>query len=58
MAKQESVCDSERKQERENLTEQGAYEFGKNSFIVERVFKDESGETLGAVLLRLITHEK
>ena len=40
--------------------EQMTYRFGNRSFIVESVFKEESPDTLGSVLLRLIKaeHEK
>ncbi len=32
------------------------YEFEKNKFIVEPVFKEKSNDTLGTVLLRLINN--
>ncbi len=32
------------------------YEFDKNKFIVEPVFKEKSNDTLGTVLLRLINN--
>ena len=41
-----------------SLTDKITYEFDKNSFIVEPVFKTENSETLGAVLLRLMTQKE
>ena len=41
-----------------SLTDKTTYEFDKNSFIVEPVFKTENSETLGAVLLRLMTQKE
>ena len=41
-----------------SLTEETTYDFDKNSFIVEPVFKTENSETLGAVLLRLMTQKE
>lgn len=38
-----------------SLTDTTTYDFDKNSFVVEPVFKDEKSETLGTVLLRLMT---
>ena len=40
--------------------EQMTYCFGNRSFVVESVFKEESPDTLGSVLLRLMKaeHEK
>ena len=40
--------------------EQMTYRFGNRAFIVEPVFKEESPDTLGSVLLRLMKaeHEK
>lgn len=40
--------------------EQMTYRFGNRAFIVEPVFKEESLDTLGSVLLRLmkVEHEK
>lgn len=40
--------------------EQMTYRFGNRAFIVESVFKEESTDTLGSVLLRLMKaeHEK
>lgn len=34
------------------------YDFDKNSFIVEPVFKEQATETLGTVLIRLINSDK
>lgn len=39
-----------------SLTETNTYDFDKNSFVVEPVFKKENAETLGSILLRLMTH--
>lgn len=41
-----------------SLTEKTTYEFDKNSFIVEPVFKTEKSQTLGTVLLRLMTQKE
>ena len=41
-----------------SLTDKTTYEFDKNSFIVEPVFKMDNSETLGAVLLRLMTQKE
>ena len=41
-----------------SLTECKNYDFDKNSFVVEPIFKTEKAETLGSVLLRLMTHTK
>ena len=40
--------------------EQMTYRFGNRAFVVESVFKEESPDTLGSVLLRLMKaeHEK
>ena len=40
--------------------EQMTYRFGNRAFVVEPVFKEESTDTLGSVLLRLMKaeHEK
>ena len=40
------------------LTDDTTYQFDKNSFIVEPVFKTDNSETLGAVLLRLMTQKE
>ena len=42
------------------LKEKTTYHFGNRSFVVESVFKEESPDTLGSVLLRLMKaeHEK
>ena len=37
--------------------EQMTYRFGNRSFIVESVFKEESPDTLGSILLRLMKAE-
>mgnify|MGYP004601409883 CR=1 FL=1 len=41
-----------------SLAEKTTYDFDKNSFIVEPVFKTDKSETLGAVLLRLMTQKE
>lgn len=40
--------------------EQMTYRFGNRAFVIESVFKEESPDTLGSVLLRLMKaeHEK
>ncbi len=40
----------------DNLSKPTEYEFEKNKFIVEPVFKEKSNDTLGTVLLRLINN--
>ena len=42
------------------MKEKTTYHFGNRSFVVESVFKEESPDTLGSVLLRLMKaeHEK
>ena len=37
--------------------EQMTYRFGNRAFVVESVFKEESPDTLGSVLLRLMKSE-
>ena len=39
------------------LKEKTTYRFGNRSFVVESVFKEESPDTLGSVLLRLMKAE-
>ena len=39
------------------LNEKTTYRFGNRSFVVESVFKEESPDTLGSVLLRLMKAE-
>ncbi len=39
------------------LKEETTYRFGNRSFVVESVFKEESPDTLGSVLLRLMKAE-
>ena len=41
-----------------SLAEKTTYDFDKNSFIVEPVFKTDKSETLGTVLLRLMTQKE
>ena len=41
-----------------SLEDKTTYEFDKNSFIVEPVFKTEKSQTLGTVLLRLMTQKE
>ena len=45
---------------RQSWDEKTTYRFGNRSFVVESVFKEESPDTLGSVLLRLMKaeHEK
>lgn len=40
-----------------DLNEKTTYRFGNRSFIVEPVFKEETQNTLGSVLLRLMKSE-
>ncbi len=44
------------KKDNECLSKPNQYEFEKNVFIVEPVFKEKSNDTLGTVLLRLINN--
>ena len=39
-----------------SLSTTNTYDFAKNTFVVEPVFKKENAETLGSILLRLMTH--
>ena len=57
MMKQD-VSTANHKTDSKNLETSTRYEFDKNSFIVEPVFKTENSETLGAVLLRLMTQKE
>ena len=43
-----------------DLNEKTTYRFGNRLFVVESIFKEESPDTLGSVLLRLMKteHEK
>ena len=52
------VSTANHKTDNKNLETFTRYEFDKNSFIVEPVFKTEKSETLGAVLLRLMTQKE
>ena len=51
---------SSKKTPENSLKEKTTYRFGNRSFVVESVFKEESPDTLGSVLLRLMKaeHEK
>lgn len=51
---------SGKKPQENPLKEQMTYRFGNRSFVVESVFKEESPDTVGSVLLRLMKaeHEK
>ena len=59
MQDRNSVSNGKKPQENP-LKEQTTYRFGNRSFVVESVFKEESPDTLGSVLLRLMKaeHEK
>ena len=59
MAENNNLKQSEKSQRANgSLTDTTTYDFDKNSFIVEPVFKTEKSETLGAVLLRLMTQKE
>ena len=59
MAENNNLKQSEKSQwANSSLTDTTTYDFDKNSFIVEPVFKTEKSETLGAVLLRLMTQKE
>lgn len=45
------------KKAKHDLKEKTTYRFGNRSFIVEPVFKEETQNTLGCVLLRLMKSE-
>ena len=42
---------------KQSLDEKTTYRFGNRSFVVESVFKEDSPDTLGSVLLRLMKAE-
>ena len=48
---------SDKKPQKNLLKEKTTYRFGNRSFVVESVFKEESPDTLGSVLLRLMKAE-
>lgn len=50
----------EEKSTRNNIefTKSTTYDFDKNAFVVEPVFKEQAAETLGTVLIRLIKSDK
>ena len=59
MAENNNLKQNEKSQRaNSSLTDTTTYDFDKNSFIVEPVFKEEKSETLGAVLLRLMTQKE
>jgi hypothetical protein len=49
---------SEKQYDNEILLVEKAYDLDNYSFVVESAFKQENAETLGEVLLRLMTHWK
>ena len=51
------LTDPSDKQKKHPLDEKTTYRIGDRSFVVEPVFKKESPETLGSVLLRLMKSE-
>ena len=59
MQDHDSVSSGKKPQENP-LNEKTTYRFGNRSFVVESVFKEESPDTVGSVLLRLMKaeHEK
>jgi len=46
------------KNENTELEKSKQYDFDKNTFVVKPVFKENSTDTLGTVLLRLMTDRK
>ena len=56
MQDHDSVSSGKKPQENP-LNEKNTYRFGNRSFVVESVFKEESPDTLGSVLLRLMKAE-
>lgn len=40
------------------LTETRTYDFEKNTFVVEPVFEKENAETLGSILIRLMSKKE
>ena len=54
---QEKKTTAEKTQNPEMLTLDSTYRRGNRAFIVEPVFKEESSQTLGEVLLRLMKSE-
>ena len=51
--KQEKACEKTNTELKEKTT----YRIGSRSFVVEPVFKDDSKNTLGEILLRLMKNE-
>ena len=56
MQDRNSVSSGKKPQE-SPLKEKTTYRFGNRSFVVESLFKEESPDTLGSVLLRLMKAE-
>ncbi|MFQ7291073.1 MAG: hypothetical protein ACLRQ0_02335 [Monoglobales bacterium] len=46
------------KQDDTEFTKTTTYDFDKNSFVVEPVFKEQAKDTLGTVLVRLMQSEQ
>ena len=46
------------KKDNTELKQSKQYDFAKNTFVVKPVFKENSTDTLGTVLLRLMTNGK
>ena len=46
------------KKDKTELEQSKQYDFDKNTFVVKPVFKENSTDTLGTVLLRLMTADK
>lgn len=54
---QDNLVTSEKKTPKSPLTEKTTYRIGNRAFVVEPVFKEESPDSLGSVLLRLMKAE-
>ncbi|MGN0107119.1 MAG: hypothetical protein ACI4A5_05440 [Hominilimicola sp.] len=48
----------EKSENNTEFTKPTTYDFDKNSFIVEPVFKEQAAETLGTVFIRLMKSDK
>lgn len=54
----DSKTNNEEEKNNVEFTKSATYDFDKNSFVVEPVFKEQAAETLGTVLIRLMKSDK
>ena len=54
---QEKIAAGKASTRKKTLDEKTTYRFGNRSFVVEPVFRKESPDTLGSILLRLMKAE-